>query len=423
MSNKVLKNSLIYVAGDVINKAVPFLMLPILTKYLTPSDYGMIASFTSFVGFLTIFIGLSLHGAVNVAFFRLSREVLRVYIVNTLLILGLTSALVLLVVFIFDTTISKRLLLEKEWLYIAILVSLSQFITLINTTLWIAEQNPKSYSVYQITQTILITALTILLVIGFGFGWEGQVLAMVVGSISFAMVSVVFLQKRDYLTFEYRKEDIKDLLKFGVPMIPHQLSGWIRTSGDKILLIIMVGSASTGLFSVGYQVAMIMTLLTTAFNKAWNPYLYKLLNKKDNHKNKIKIVKLTYIYFVSIVILFIVLYFLSGLIFKYLLDDRFLDSMEFVVYILLANTFNGMYFMVSSYLFYTKETKKLAKITFSTSIIHIMLSYLFVTTFGAIGVAYSGVISMLLIFVWVWHSSNGVYAMPWLYWREQCTIK
>jgi len=413
MSKKVLKNSLIYVGGDVINKAVPFLMLPILTKYLTPSDYGMIASFSSFVGFLTIFIGLSLHGAINVAFFKLDKEALRVYIVNAMLILGASATLSLLAVFFFDTTISQKLLLEKEWLYIAIVVSLSQFVTLINTTLWIAEQNPKSYSIYQISQTILITTLTVLLVMGFGFGWEGQVMAMVIGYISFAMVSVIFLQKRNYLTFEYSKEDIRDLLKFGIPMIPHQLSGWIRTSGDKILLIMMVGATSTGLFTVGYQVAMIMTLLTTAFNKAWNPYLYKLLNQKDNYQNKMKIVKLTYLYFVSIIILFILLYFLSGLIFEYLLDDKFLDSMEFVIYILLANTFNGMYLMVSSYLFYTKETKKLAKITFSISIVHIMLSYLFISLFGAIGVAYSGVISMFLIFIWVWYSSNSVYSMPW----------
>jgi len=413
MSKKVLTNSLIYVAGDIVNKAVPFLMLPILTKYLTPSDYGMIASFTSFVGFLAIFIGLSLHGAVNVAFFKLDRKALRVYIVNTILILGISTMVVFLIVFIFNTAISNRLLLEKEWLYIAILVSLSQFITLLNTTLWIAEQNPKSYSIYQLTQTVLITALTILLVVGFGFGWEGQIIAMILGYISFAMISVVFLQKRDYFTFEYSKKDIKNLLKFGIPMIPHQLSGWIRTSGDKILLILMVGSTATGLFSVGYQVAMIMTVLASAFNRAWGPYLYKLLNEEDNQKNKIRIVKFTYLYFAAIIVLFVILYFLSELIFKYLLDKKFLDSMEFVIYILLANTFNGMYFMVVSYLFYTNETKKLAKITFSISIIHIMLSYFFIDMYGAIGVAYSGVISMFLIFIWVWYSGNSVYKMPW----------
>ena len=417
MSNKIFKNSIIYIVGDIVNKAVPFLLLPILTKYLTPSDYGMIAGFTSFVGFLVVFIGLSLHGAVNVAFFKLEREALRIYIVNTFLILGASSTIILFIVFLLDTSISNRLLLEKEWLYIAILVALSQFITLINTTLWIAEQNPKAYSTYQLSQTILISMLTLILVLGFGFGWEGQILALTISTVSFALISLMVLQKRNYFTPEYNKKDIKDLLHFGIPMIPHQLSGWLQTSGDKLLLLSMVGASSTGLFTVGYQIAMIMGVLTTAFNKAWTPYMYTLLEEKNLKKNKIKIVKLTYLYFIAIVVLIFILNFISGLIFKYFLDSKFSEAMEFVIYILIANALNAMYYMVVNYLFYTKKTKILAKITFSISILHIILSYFMIGLYGAIGVAYTGVISLFLTFISVWYMSNKVYEMPWFYWR------
>ena len=418
MSSKVLSNSIIYVLGDVINKAIPFLMLPILTKYLTPEDYGVIASFGAFVGFLTIFIGLSLHGAINVEFFKLKKEELRVYIVNALLILGVTTGVAFIFVFLFDSILSEKLLLEKEWLYVAVLVSLSQFITLLNTTLWIAEQKPKAYSLYQLSQTFLLTSMTVLLVIGYGYGWEGQILAMTIGSIGFALISLFFLEKRDYFTFEYNKKDIKSLLNFGVPMIPHQLAGWIRTSGDKILLISMVGASSTGLFTIGYQIAMIMTILVTAFNKAWTPYLFSQLNKEDNREQKIKIVKYTYLYFILVFLLFIILYFVSELIFKYLLDEKFLESMKFVVYILIANMFNGMYLMVVNYLFYVHKTKELAKITFSVSMGHLLMSYLFINYYGAIGVAYSGVISMFLTFLAVWFYSNKYYAMPWNIWSK-----
>jgi len=413
MSNKVLKNSIIYIIGDVVNKAVPFLMLPILTKYLTPSDYGIIASFSSFVGFLTIFIGISLHGAINVAFFKLEKEALRVYIVNAFLILVFTTFIVFFIIFIFDKNISEKLLLDKEWLYIGILVSLSQFITLLNTTLWIAEQNPKAYSIYQFSQTLLITILSILLVVGYNLEWEGRIIAIIISAVSFALISLILLKKRDYFIFEYRVEDIKHLLKFGIPMIPHQLAGWIRTSGDTILLISMVGANATGLFAVGYQIAMIMTVLTTAFNRAWSPYLYSQLKIKNNEDKKIKIVKYTYLYFIGIFILFILLYFFSSLIFQYFLDKKFFDSIKFVIYILLANMFNGMYFMVVNYLFFTQKTDKLAIITFSISLIHLLLSYSLIKYYGAIGVAYSGVISMFLTFLSVWFYSNRYYPMPW----------
>ena len=413
MSNKLLKNSIIYVLGDIVNKAVPFFMLPILTRYLTPEDYGLIAGFTSFVGFLTIFIGLSLHGAINVAYFRLEKEVLRVYIVNAFLILGLSASVVFFIVFLFNSSISERLFLEKEWLYVAVLTVVSQFITLLNTTLWIAEQNPKAYTIYQLAQTILMSSLTVILVVGFGFAWEGQVLALIVSSISFALISLFVLQKRNYFMFEYNREDIKDLLKFGIPMIPHQLSGWLQTSGDKILLLSMVGASATGLFTVGYQIGMIMGVLTSAFNRAWAPYMYKLLGETNLEENKIKIVKLTYIYFIAIIILILILNFISSLIFKYFLDPKFSDAMEFVIYILIANGLNGMYYMVVNYLFYTKATAILAKITFSISVLHIVMSYFMINIYGAIGVAYTGVFSLLLMFLVVWHTSNKFYKMPW----------
>jgi O-antigen/teichoic acid export membrane protein len=416
MSTKVLKNSIIYIVGDILNKSVPFLMLPILTRYLTPEDYGMIAGFSSFVGFLTIFIGLSLHGAVNVAFFKLKKEDLKVYVTNALMILGVTASIVFFILLLFDSEISSRLLLEKEWLYIAILVSFSQFITLLNTTLWIAEQNSKAYTTYQLAQTVLITSLTIALVVGFGFNWEGQVMASIVSAVSFALISLVVLQKRNYFTFKYKKNDIKELLNFGLPMVPHQLAGWLQTSGDRILLLSMVGASATGLFTIGFQIGMILSVITTAFNKAWTPYLYKLLGE-ESLKNKIKIVKFTYIYFMAISILVLILYFVSELIFKYFLDPSFSEGMEFVIYILIANGLNGMYYMVVNYLFYVKKTALLAKITFSIALLHIVLSYFMIGLFGAIGVAYVGVVSLFLTFIIVWYVSDREYSMPWLYWR------
>jgi O-antigen/teichoic acid export membrane protein len=46
-------------------------MLPILTRYLTPEDYGIISVFTVLVSILAVFTGLSIHGAINVNFFKI----------------------------------------------------------------------------------------------------------------------------------------------------------------------------------------------------------------------------------------------------------------------------------------------------------------------------------------------------------------
>ena len=417
--SKFLTNSIIYAVGDIVNKAVPFLMLPILTKYLTPEDYGLIASFLAFVAFLSIFIGLSVQGAVNVSFFKLSSEKLRVYIVNAILLLCISTSVVFIVILLFDTSISERLLLDKEWIYIVVLVSLSQFLTTLNLTLWIAEERPKPYALYQFLQTVLITILSLVLIVGYELDWRGQVLSFIIGTVSFAMLSLLLMKQRNYLKLEYNRNDMKDLLNFGLPLIPHQLGGWLSTNGDKLLLISLLGATSTGLFVVGYQIGMIMGIVVTAFNKAWSPYLYKKLSSNPTLDDKIKIVKFTYLYFIGIMILIVLLNFLSDIIFTYILDASFAASQEFVIYILIAYGFSGMYYMVGNYILYEKQTKLLASITFSVAIVQIMLSYLFINTYGAIGVAYSSVISFATTFILVFIASYRVYPMPWRFWKVE----
>jgi len=414
----MLKNSILYIFAEVLNKAIPFLLLPILTRYLTPTDYGMIASFTAFVSFLSIFIGLSIHGAVNINFFKTSKKDLKIYIANGLILLLITTFLVSFVVLIFEKQLNNKLLLDSEWLYVGIILSFSQFITLLNLTLWIAEKNPKAYGIYQISQTFIISSMSILFVVSFHFDWTGQLIANILGSLSFSLFSFYLLYKRGYLEFKYNKKDMKDLLHFGIPMIPHNLSGWITTSGDRLLLVSLLGASATGLFTVGFQIGMIMNVLVSSFHKVWNPYLYEKLSLAEfSLKSKIKIVKFTYLYFISMFILVLFLNFIAKYIFVYMIDAEYAESYKYVIYILITYALNGAYFMVVSYIFYLKKTKQLAYITFSSSLLHLVLSYVFINLYGTIGVVYSSIVSYTLMFLSVWYYSNKMYPMPWNFWK------
>ena len=44
-STGLLRNSTIYLTSNILNALVPFLLLPVLTRYLTPDEYGQIAMF------------------------------------------------------------------------------------------------------------------------------------------------------------------------------------------------------------------------------------------------------------------------------------------------------------------------------------------------------------------------------------------
>lgn len=417
MTKKLFKDSFVYILGDVLNKAVPFFMLPVLTRYLTPEDYGIISVFTVLVSILAVFTGLSIHGAINANFFKMQKNELKIFIGNCLIILHISTVIVCIVVYLLHPAILERLALEVEWLVVATVLAFAQFLTTINLLLWMAEQRPIPYSVYQLSQTFIVAVLSLLLIIGFGMKWEGQLLATTIGTLFFSGISFIFIIKRGYLTFQPNREHIKDALKFGIPLIPHTLGAWVSTGADRLMLMSVLGATATGIYVVGYQISMIISVLVTAFNKAWTPYLFKTLSNKPTIKNKKEIILFTYIYFIGLLVFVICFAYVAELLIPYFLGEKFIASTYFIRYLAIAFAFQGMYFMVTNYIFYVKRTHILAYVTFSTAILHLVLLYLFINLNGAVGAAQASMLFFMVLFFATWFLASRVYKMPWMIWR------
>ena len=415
----MIKNSFIFTFFELLNKAVPFLLIPIFTRYLAPEDYGIIASFAAFISFLGIFIGLSGNGAVDANYYRLEREELSKYIANVLLVLVATTLLALIIILFTSDVIVQKLNIPIKWQVAALLVVLSQFITLVNLSLWVIEQKPIYYGVYQFSQTLVISLISVILIVGFLFNWEGSLIATFIGSTIFAFISLIVLYKRGYLKIKVEKEYIDDFLKFGLPMIPHQFGGWLRTQGDKIVVLTIIGTTATGLFAVGQQIGFVMSIFMSSLNKALYPILFRRLSSELNCEGKKSLVKVTYVIAFCIFILGMLLIIAMEFIYPYFLGKEFQNSLLLTQLIIISFIFDGFYYLVANYLFYYKKTAKLAKVTFMISVLHIFLSMAFVILLGTIGVGYALIISGLLQVVFVWRLSNQIYPMPWFsFWRK-----
>ncbi len=408
----LFKNSLVYMTTEVVNKAVPFLLLPILTHYLSPRDYGLVATYGAFIGIVAVFLHLSMVGAVNINFFKMSKEKLKIYIANVMFILFINLILMLIGIYFFQDILSIKTEIPSIWLFVGLIVTFSQFITLLNLGLWQVEQRPKPYGVYQISQMLVSIVIVLILVVGLGMGWEGQLIGQSIGTIVFALLSFLYLYKREYLKFNYENKYIKDALAFGIPLIPHVLSGWFRTGVDRIFLTMFISSSATGIYAVGYQFGMVVGIIATAFNQAFSPYLYKKLVNITNDE-KYTLVKYTYIYFVAIFVFAALISAFMPWIITNFLDERYIAAKKFIPWVAFGFAFSGMYYMVVNYIFYEKKTYILSLITFFSGILHVLFSYTFIKVYGEMGVAYAMTLSSFIMFILVWVLSARVYSMPW----------
>jgi len=412
LNGSLFKASIIYIMANFIQAAIPFFVLPIMTRFLTPEDYGIVSMFSVLVSIMTTFVGLNVHGAIARQFYEKDSIDLPQYLTNCFYILIFSAATTALITLSFSKWISQVTEFPRNWLWAVLLVCIGQFTITILLTLWQVQQKAIQYGVLQIAQTLVNVSISLVFVVLLGMNWQGRIQAQVIAACLFASLAVLILFQENWFKPGFNPIYVKNALNFGIPLIPHTLGGLAIATTDRILITNLVGIQDTGIYVVGSQIGMIISILATSFNNAYSPWLYEQL-KKENILLNLKIVKMTYIYDFCILFLAISLSTTIPFFLNLLVGEKFVSSSQFIIWIALGGAFQGMYYMVTNYIFYAQQTHLLAWVTFLTAAINLISSYFLIIWNGAIGAAQGTMLAFLLSFLMTWFLSAKVYKMPW----------
>lgn len=415
VKNKFFNKLLVFVSGDIINKAIPFLLLPILTHYLTPSDYGIIASFMAIIPLFGIILGFGTQSSVFSNYFRMDKNDLKSYIGTVFYIIIFSFLFLLILLYLFNEYLLIYVKIDYYWFFLALFLALSQLITTMNLRLWIAEENAKYYSFYQISQTITSLCIILTLVIGFNYHWQGYLIGYSFATLLFALLSIILIYKREYLKLGFNLPYLKDALKFGFPLIIHASANWMKNNSDRLILISLIGSSPTGIYFVGFQISMVIVIISNAFNKAWSSYLFRELASFPNERTKKKIVQYVYLFFIGILMFSFVYSEIMKIILPYLLDDKFLEVKNYLLFLSIAFAFQGMYIIITSFIYFEKKTSKLSILTLVSSLFYVIMLFILVEYYGIDGAVDSILCVSIVVFLFSWKLSNDIYPMPWFF--------
>lgn len=400
----------VYAIASILNSAIPFLLLPVFTRYLSPFDYGIVATFQILIGFVAPFVGMTINGAIAVKYYDKNCTNLPRYISNCIGLLVASTITVSLIFWLGGKQIGELFSFPVDSLWAVIMVSFGQILCQTSLTLWQVQTKPFHYGVFQISQTTVNLTLSIILIVGLGMGWQGRVFAQVFCDGFFGVIALIVLRKDNWFDFKYEKKFFLSAIKFGVPMIPHAIAGWAMGAIDRVLINKMVGVADTGLYTVGYQVSMIIAIVEMSFNNAWVPWLY---NNLSNNGDKLRVVRITYLYVTAMILFALMLSFFAPWFMNFLVGKEFHGSIKFVFWLALGKGIYSMYFMTCNYLFYSQRTGLVAISTFSAATVHVIATYFLLRFNGPIGAAQAGIISTVTLVCLTWFFANRVLPMPW----------
>jgi O-antigen/teichoic acid export membrane protein len=389
------------------------MLLPILTRKLTPEDYGIVSMFQLAVSLVYPFIGLNLDGAIGRKYYDKNNHDFSLFIGSCLVLFLISLIIVSIPFLLYIDIIQYYTQIPKIWLKFVLIVSTCQFLTTTILVLFQIRVQPIRYGLFQILQSILNIALTLVFVFEYNKTWDGRIEAQIFSGIIFALISIYLFIRNEHIKFNIKKSDILYALKFGIPLIPHALGGILFSAIDRFFLTNLIGLKETGNYSVAYQLGAIVGIITISVNNAFVPWLFENLNKNLIEIKK-HIVKWTYIYF--FVLIFVALFLLLILPFgiNFFIGKSFKNINSYTTLIVFGFVFQGMYYMVINYITYVNKTYLLAFITISIALIKIPITYYSIIWFGAFGASLSFCLTFFLFFISTWILSASVYKMPWL---------
>jgi len=412
-NNKFINQSFTYLVFGALTRGIPFFLLPILTRYLDTSAYGLIAMFMTFVSAVSIFLGVGGIEAVGVYFFRMERGQFKLFFGNVLVIWFFSSLGILIFIYLFNEPLSLLLNIQGRWLFAGVILASAQFVILLSLSLWQCEQNARAFGIYQVFQMVLDICLSLILVIHFGMGWEGRVTGIITAALFFLCGSFFILVGRGFIKWEFKPDYIKNSLNLGVPLIPYKFSSWAMLSLVPFFITHIKGLPSTGLYWVTYQIGYIVLIFASEIMRAYFPQVFERL-KDSTDEDKRQIVRLTYICFAAILAVAVMLGFISYHFLHIFLGPDFIDAASLVAWLALGQALSGMQSLLGQFLLYGKKTSWLSIIMSVAVLIHACLCYFLIKVSGVLGATQATAVSYFILFVVTWALTTKIYKLPWI---------
>lgn len=409
----LLGSAAVYSISNILNGALPFLLLPVMARLLPPQEYGVLAMFTVLLGIMGAFVGLSVQGAVNSRYMDRDSIDFPNYVGASLWVLCLSTIVTTILVVILQVPLSKLTAMPPLWIFVSIAGAFSGFVVQIRLGIWLMAKKPVQYGLLQVGMSIVNVSLSLILVIWVSRNASGRMSAQTLATVIAGVIAFGSLLKDGWVDIRFNKKYIKEIFNFGFPLIPHVVGSFLLASADRLVVNERLGLHDAGIYMVAAQLGVGMAMAADAFNKAFVPWLYEKL-KSGGDRDKRAIVSGTWIYFGAALVIAGGMALLSPWIISLCAGPRYHDATGALRWIALGQAFGGMYLMVTNYVFYVRKTAFLGWFTLTSGVIGVGASWLLVPMMGVAGAGAGLAIGMLAKFLLTWWLAHRVYPMPWL---------
>ena len=393
--------------GEIIPKILGLLLLPIMTRYLTPEEYGIIAYIDAIVIFIFVLSVMSLNSYLLREYYELKDKVKQEKLIGNFFIFLIVYNIVSF--FIFTGLLSLLfgfLDLQFDFFHIMLLALIGNFFEIFSIfpqIIFRIQEKAIPYIYFTISKACLQMGSILVLLIYLDQGVFSKYYAVLVINVLFAVISLYIVRKNAIFSFDFSQ--IKQGLKFSLPLMIGAMSFLILDVSDRFILEQYVSLSDLGLYSIAYTLGFAVNVIINGSYKAFEPLLFREA-KQANFINSFYTIKKQYMFLVFTVGLLVIMF--SQELLYFMTSEKFHEAYYLVPFIVLAAISKGIYTLYAVLLMVQKKTKVLSYAVLIGAITNIAINLLFLGAYGSVVAAISTFIAFLLMTVII-HSKTFEY--------------
>jgi len=395
-NNRIFSATLFLTLSNASGRALALITMPILTRLLLPSSYGIASIVATSIGILSV---LSLSG-IDISYSRQfhknfsGNKDLETFTWRYAMIFSCILASIAFL--IWSLYIYKLLDLPQ---YLAYFVSLGVFANVICT---LSTTRTKLLGNYKRLAIVLfvsafISAISAILIAKF---WRQDEFPLIVASVLVFIIPVLLLGGYKIPFRKYIKKTHyvvkKNYLKIGIAGIITAPAYWIICSLDRWFLLHFLDSSAVGIYSLGYTVGIIGLMFNNAINAVWLPEVSLEYEKKPKNA----LITLKPIIETSILVFAIIWLAVTaggGDLIRLLASENFHSASEIIPYISGVIFFHGITHLFNTQLILKHKLNYSIKWWVFGAIICVIFNFKLIPIFGITGAAISQMLAMFFI--------------------------
>lgn len=400
--SRLLKGSMVYGIGAILQRFIGLFLLPFYTRALQPADYGIMA-LISLVGVaMSGLLSLGTGNSMGILYFREDNIAKRHALVWTNFMLLLLNGLFwYALVFLLAPQLSQLIFQKAYYADLIRIAFIGNVLGVISET-WLSylrmEEKAKTYVIITLSVALATIGLSIGMVLGLGWSLNGLIWAVMLGQLLTLFTLLIFTARKVPVSFDLQR--VWPLVRIGFPSIFGVFAFLLIDFAGRQMIERMLDLSALGIYTVGNSFGVVITIVVGAFSSAWPPFYMSYINKREEAKQVFGKVLTYYILaFGALTVLFFV--FAKPVVMLFT-APAFGDAWTVVGLIAAANVLKGCYLIMLPGLSFAEKLSKQSLIEWIAAIVNLAANFWLIPIYGILGAALALCISYFCLPLFTW---------------------